>query len=958
VKRRQLLPHSLRRQFALALAGLALIFGAGGVFALYAVRQVAVASRQLAEERLLRVRLAQDLVAETATIALDASQLVNADTGIALHGSFERMERHLRNFDAIVTQISTTSGDLVVLDLHQASQLLRNSANVATQLREDSLDTELRSRALMVQRFGRPGAPAAPDRLPLLSLLYQLRGATRPDELEGLRARLPALLTAASARQPGLASDVRELFAMHDKLVAQHRMVTGLRDEISRQSQAMGAAAGTWSTASANAYRDAVQQVVDASERHQRWIFALFIGSVLAAVAVARVFLGHHVIGRLQEVSQHLRSDHAQAANEPASGPVKVPVQGEDEIGGMARAVERFLEDRRQLAQTRASLEIEQQRLAAIIDHTADGILVLRGERVLQLNPAGKRMFGRAAPQRDELAVGELLSELDPPLEVEQAAPRSAIGLHRDERRFPVEVSVSRMSTHGAAAGERDEHGEHGADALRVLVVRDATLRRAAEQQLTAARDTAVAAQRAQATFLANMSHELRTPLNGILGYTQILRLDNTLDAQQAAGLKTIQSSGEHLLMLINDILDIAKIEAGRLDLVPAPVHPAGFLGMIGDLIRIKAQQKNLDFSLEVHGELPEAMEVDERRLRQVLLNLLGNAVKFSDHGQVQLIVHLLGVEEDRAQLRFEVCDSGIGMDAAQLQRLFQPFAQVHDVARRVAGSGLGLSISRQLVRMMGGDILVRSVPEEGSVFWFELTVQVPKTVAGTARVERSAIGYAGAPRSVLIVDDVAENREMLAWLLRLLGFRIDEADNGRTAIARAQAEKPDLILMDMMMPVMDGLQATRHIRADERLKEVPIIAISASVTADDRQKWVASGGNGFEAKPVRRESLLRQIGELLDLTWVYREGDGDARPPPPGEPLAPESIPLADELRQLHRLTLAGNMAAICDEAERLAQAEARYRPFADRVRRLANEYQVRALATLVKESLAPRPG
>ena len=948
MKRRQLLPHSLRRQFALALAGLALIFGAGGIFALYAVREVAVASRQLAEERLLRVRLAQDLVAETATIALDASQLIHADTGVALHGSFERMETHLRNFDAIVTQISTTNGDLVVLDLHQASQLLRNSANVATQLREDSLNTELRWRALMEERFGRPEAPARPDRLPLLALLYQLRGATRTDELEALRARLPALMGPA-ARQPGLAADVRELFAMRDKLIGQQRMITGLRDEISRQSQAMGTAAGTWSTASANAYREAVQQVVDASERHQQWIFALFIGSVLAAVAVARVFLGHHVIGRLQEVSQHLRSDHPQAlaGDERTNAPVQVPVQGEDEIGGMARAVERFLEDRRQLAQTRASLEIEQQRLAAIIDHTADGILVVRGDRVLQLNPAGERMFGRAAPLPDGLVVGDLLSELDPPLDVEQASPRSAMGQH-GERRFPVEVSASRMSVQESAGGD---------GALRVLVVRDATLRRAAEQQLTAARDAAIAAQRAQTTFLANMSHELRTPLNGILGYTQILRLDPTLDEQQAAGLKTIQSSGEHLLMLINDILDIAKIEAGRLDLVPAPVHPASFFGMIGDLIRIKAQQKNLAFSLEIHGELPDAMEVDERRLRQVLLNLLGNAVKFSDHGQVQLIVHLLGVEDDRARLRFEVCDSGIGMDAGQLQRLFQPFAQVHDAARRVAGSGLGLSISRQLVRMMGGDILVRSVPEEGSMFWFELAVQVPQTVAGTARVERSAIGYAGAPRSVLIVDDIAENREMLAWLLRLLGFQIDEADNGQAAIARAQAKKPDLILMDMMMPVMDGLQATRHIRADAGLKEVPIIAISASVTAEDRQKWVASGGNGFEAKPVRRESLLRQMGELLDLTWIYRDGEGDAAAPPAeGEPLAPESIPAVDELQELHRLTLAGNMAAICDEAERLAQAEARYRPFADRVQRLANEYQVRALATLVKESLAPR--
>jgi PAS domain S-box-containing protein len=937
VKLRRLLPHSLRRQFALALAGLALIFVSGGGIALYSVRELALASRQLAEERLLRVRLAQDLVAETATIALDASQLITASSAAELHRLYAQMTQHLQKFDAVVTGISTTSGDLVVLDLHQAGQVLRNSAHVATQLREDSLGTELRFMARMNDRIGRLEAQHGRDRGPLVSLLYQLRSATQLDELEALHHRMPAL-------QPEVAADVHELLAMRRRLIEQQRVITGLRDEMGRQSQAMGAAAGTWSTASADAYREAVQQVVDASERHQRWIFALFIGSMLAAIAVARVFLGQHVIGRLQEVSRHLRSDAAEAG--PANQPVAVPVQGEDEIGGMARAVERFLEDRRQLARTRASLEIEQQRLAAIIDHTADGILVVRGDRVLQLNPAGERMFGWTAAQLDGLTVGELLSDFDPPLEVEQAVPRSAIGQRRDERLFPAEVSVSRMAVH-------DDGG-----ALRVLVVRDATLRRAAEQQLTAARDAAIAARRAQSMFLANMSHELRTPLNGILGYTQILRLDDTLDEQQAAGLKTIQSSGEHLLMLINDILDIAKIEAGKLDLIEAPIHLPSFLGMIGDLIRIKAQQKNLAFALELHGELPEAVQVDERRLRQVLLNLLGNAVKFSDRGQVQLVVHLLEVEPGRAQLRFEVCDSGIGMDAAQMQRLFHPFAQVHDATRRVAGSGLGLSISRQLVRLMGGDILVRSVPEEGSVFWFELALPVLETGAGTARVERTAVGYAGAPRSVLIVDDIAENREMLAWLLRLLGFQIDEADNGQAAVVRAQAKKPDLILMDMMMPVMDGLQATRRIREDAGLKAVPIIAISASVSAEDRQKWVASGGNGFEAKPVRRESLLRQIGELLELTWIYREDDGTAgAPPAPGEPLAPESIPDAAELQELHRLTLAGNMAAICDEAQRLAQADARYRPFAERVRRLANDYQVRALGTLVKESLARRP-
>ena len=494
--------------------------------------------------------------------------------------------------------------------------------------------------------------------------------------------------------------------------------------------------------------------------------------------------------------------------------------------------------------------------------------------------------------------------------------------------------------------------------AMTVLVTRDATLRQAVEQELIAARDAAIAAQRAQTTFLANMSHELRTPLNGILGYTQVLLLEQHWDEQQASGLRTIRSSGEHLLTLINDILDIAKIEAGRLELVSAPVQLDHLLQAVADLIRIRAEQKDLAFAMRVHGKLPPAVLGDERRLRQVLLNLLGNAVKFTERGEVRLDVHVLdGAPAGSLHLRFAVRDTGIGIVPAQQSRLFRPFEQVGDPTRRAAGSGLGLSISRQLVRLMGNDILVSSAPDAGSTFSFEL--QLPTLAAGVDELpaQRAVVGYAGAIRRVLIVDDVAENREMLAYLLRQVGFQIDEAENGRAALDHARALRPDLVLMDMMMPVVDGAQATRLMRGDPQLAEVPIVIISASVTQEDQRQWRAAGGNAFIAKPISRDQLLLQVGELLGIEWTHRlsaTGD-DAEPASPARPevVPPQALPPPEDLQALHRLVMKGDIAAIDAEAVRLLALDARYQPFTDKVRRLAKAYQTKALSALLAGSI-----
>jgi PAS domain S-box-containing protein len=418
---------------------------------------------------------------------------------------------------------------------------------------------------------------------------------------------------------------------------------------------------------------------------------------------------------------------------------------------------------------------------------------------------------------------------------------------------------------------KRDEYGKAQ---LMTGTFIDVTRSKRAEADLAEAKARAEAANRAKSSFLANMSHELRTPLNAVLGFSRLLKNDPEVTPQQRETLDIIVRSGEHLLNLINNVLDMAKIESGQVGLKQSEVDLHRLLHEMQSLMGAGAVEKGLRFALELDPDLPRSVAVDAGKLRQVLLNLLGNAIKYTDSGGVKLRARLASIHgAEEAKVRFEVEDSGRGISPEDCQRIFSPFVQLGDQTPAQAGTGLGLSICKQYVELMGGRIAVASKPGKGAVFYFIIPVRIlPSLPERDELKHRRILGLAeGQPRyRLLIVEDQPENRLLLRRILTPLGFELREAANGLEAVALFEQWHPDLIWMDIRMPVMDGLEAVRRVRATQAGAGIKVIALTAHALDEESVPIMAAGCDGLVRKPFHEQELFEALAQHLHLKFVY----------------------------------------------------------------------------------------
>ena len=460
-----------------------------------------------------------------------------------------------------------------------------------------------------------------------------------------------------------------------------------------------------------------------------------------------------------------------------------------------------------------------------------------------------------------------------------------------------------------AEIAKRDDYGQA---LLMTGTLIDITRLKQAEADLAEAKARAEAANHAKSTFLANMSHELRTPLNAVLGFSRLLKNDPDVTPPQQETLDVIVRSGEHLLNLINNVLDMAKIESGRVALKESEVDLNQLMHEMQSLMGVGAVEKGLRFALERDPDLPRFVAVDAGKLRQVLLNLLGNAIKYTDSGGVKLRARLASIHgSEKAKVRFEVDDSGPGISQEDCTRIFFPFVQLGGQASAQAGTGLGLAICKQYVELMGGQIGVTSKPGKGSVFYFEIPVRVLPSVAERDDLKNPRIlGLAeGQPRyRLLIVEDQPENRLLLRRILEPLGFELREAANGQEAVALFEQWHPNLIWMDIRMPVMDGLEAARRIRATKAGADTKIIALTAHALEEEREPIMAAGCDDLVRKPIREQELFGALARHLRLKFIYEKASPqESTPEAPELTLSPEQLDAlpAELLRDLRQAVI-----------------------------------------------------
>jgi PAS domain S-box-containing protein len=523
---------------------------------------------------------------------------------------------------------------------------------------------------------------------------------------------------------------------------------------------------------------------------------------------------------------------------------------------------------REALAQVAAS----EARGRLILDSAHDAFIGMDADSIITIwNAQAEKTFGWT---REE-AIGRQLSETIIPPAFREAHHRGMKhfletghapvlnrrlelrALHRDGHEFPIEITIT-------SPMKREDSYFFGA------FLRDISDRLEHDEALRTAKDVAEAATRAKSEFLANMSHELRTPLNGVIGYSQLLQRDRTLTPQQREALDAIANCGAHLLDLINDVLDLSKIEAGRIDIEETMTDLPQLITDLRHVTGESARQKSLRLRLSIAPNVPPRVVLDGRHLRQVLLNLLGNAIKFTAQGGIALEINA-----DGDQLTFEVRDTGPGIEPDELDKIFDAFTQT-DAGAAAGGTGLGLTISRHLLRSMGSDLNVDSTVGEGSRFHFAL----PLMRADEAGASEDALDASqptlfarlapGQHVTALVVDDSTVSRRILASLLESAGLQVITAAGGVEGIALARAHRPDVIFMDVKMPDLDGFSATRQLAADAAVKHIPVIAVTASAFGDTRKAARDAGCVEYLPKPVRVESLFAALQTHLGVEFEW----------------------------------------------------------------------------------------